>query len=114
LTVAGSNGWTALHHAARLGKYEIVQYLVQHLPKEALDLVENEKLQTPLHKAAWYGYFDICKVLVESGASLYRQDYQGNTAMVQARRSGDEELMKYFKEKESSRQQSLDDEEQAI
>jgi diacylglycerol kinase (ATP) len=76
LTVAGSNGWTALHHAARLGKYEIVTYLVQHLPKEALDLVENEKLQTPLHKAAWYGYFDICKVLVESGASLYRQDYQ--------------------------------------
>ena len=34
--------------------------------------------------------------------------------LVQARRSGDEELMRYLQEKESSRQQSLDDEEQAI
>ena len=34
------------------------------------------RLQTPLHKAAWYGYLDICKVLVENGASLFRQDYQ--------------------------------------
>ena len=34
------------------------------------------RLQTPLHKAAWYGYVSVCKLLVESGASLFRQDYQ--------------------------------------
>jgi len=34
------------------------------------------RLQTPLHKAAWYGYINVCKLLVENGASLFRQDYQ--------------------------------------
>ena len=28
LTVMDANGWTALHHAARLGKYEVVEYLI--------------------------------------------------------------------------------------
>ena len=30
LTVTDSNGWTPLHHAARLGKKEVVQYLVEN------------------------------------------------------------------------------------
>ncbi len=32
--------------------------------------------QTALHKAAWFGYVDICRILVEAGASLNRRDYQ--------------------------------------
>ena len=46
------------------------------VPRDALDIVEDEKLQTALHKAAWYGYRDICKILVENGASITRTDYQ--------------------------------------
>lgn len=34
------------------------------------------RLQTALHKAAWYGYRTVCKLLVEAGASLTRKDYQ--------------------------------------
>jgi len=34
------------------------------------------RLHTALHKAAWYGYRGICKILVDSGASLLRKDYQ--------------------------------------
>lgn len=30
LTVTDANGFTALHHAARLGKHEVVEYLVAH------------------------------------------------------------------------------------
>ena len=30
MTVTDSNGWTPLHHAARLGKKEVVQYLVEN------------------------------------------------------------------------------------
>ncbi len=34
------------------------------------------RLQTALHKAAWYGYETICRILVEQGASLSKTDYQ--------------------------------------
>lgn len=34
------------------------------------------RLQTALHKAAWYGYQSICEILVNKGASLTRKDYQ--------------------------------------
>lgn len=34
------------------------------------------RLQTALHKAAWYGYGIVCQTLVERGASLTRADYQ--------------------------------------
>ncbi len=34
------------------------------------------RVQTALHKAAWFGYVDICKILVEAGASLDKQDYK--------------------------------------
>ena len=34
------------------------------------------RAQTALHKAAWYGYRGICKILVEANASLLRTDYQ--------------------------------------
>ncbi len=36
------------------------------------------RAQTALHKAAWYGYRGICKILVEANASLLRTDYQVN------------------------------------
>ena len=36
------------------------------------------RLQTALHKAAWYGYQSICEILVNKGASLTRKDYQVN------------------------------------
>jgi diacylglycerol kinase (ATP) len=114
LTVTDANGWTALHHAARLGKYVVVEYLVARLPKEALDLVDEEKLQTPLHKAAWYGYVNICKLLVENGASLFRHDYQGNTALSQAKQHGDKELQKYLKSKEAEQKSKEQEGELAI
>ena len=55
------------------------------------------RLQTALHKAAWYGYRTICHTLVEAGASLTRKDYQGNTPYYKAKQSGDIELSTYLK-----------------
>lgn len=55
------------------------------------------RLQTALHKAAWYGYRTICTTLVEAGASLTRLDYQGNTPYDKARQNGDKELARYLK-----------------
>ena len=38
--------------------------------------------QIALHKAAWYGYHEICKILVETGASLFITDYQVNNYVI--------------------------------
>lgn len=45
-------------------------------------VVHSFRAQTALHKAAWYGYRGICKILVEAGASLLRTDYQVETCYV--------------------------------
>ena len=57
------------------------------------------RLQTALHKAAWFGYKDICKILIEKGASPRRTDYQYNTPYDKAIQSGDIELQEYLKRK---------------
>ena len=38
--------------------------------------VSLPRMQTPLHKAAWYGHLEVSKLLVEGGASLLRKDHQ--------------------------------------
>ena len=55
------------------------------------------RLQTALHKAAWYGYRSICHTLVEAGASLTRLDYQNNAPDDKARQNGDKELARYLR-----------------
>ncbi|XP_064397829.1 diacylglycerol kinase zeta-like isoform X2 [Halichondria panicea] len=109
LTATDSNGWTPLHHAARLEKKEAVQYIVDNVSKASLDIAEDEKNQTALHKAAWFGYVDICRILVEAGASLNRRDYQGNTPYDKAVQSGDAELKMYLKRKESEQKWNVDE-----
>jgi len=109
LTVTDTNGWTPLHHAARLGKKEVVQYLVENVPKDALDIQEEEKLQTALHKAAWFGYRGICCILVEAGASLQRHDYQGYTPYHKSIQSGDVQLQHYMKRKEKEQRNKTED-----
>ena len=60
------------------------QYGVNIMPKKSMHcepmrsyvLLSILRLQTALHKAAWYGYRGICKILVDRGASLLRKDYQ--------------------------------------
>ena len=56
-------------------------------------------MQTALHRAAWCGCSAICHTLVEAGASLILEDYQGNTPYYKAKQSGDRELADYLKSK---------------
>ena len=60
---------------------------------------EHTRLQTALHKAAWFGYRDICEILIEKGASLTRTDYQYNTPYDKAVQNGDVELQKFLNRK---------------
>lgn len=108
------NGLTPLHHAARLGRKEVVKYIVDNVPREALDLQDEDKAQTALHKAAWYGYRGICKILVEANASLLRTDYQGNTPYLKSIESEDVQLQEYLLRKEREQKIKFDLKEAAV
>ncbi|XP_078322914.1 diacylglycerol kinase zeta-like isoform X7 [Crassostrea virginica] len=107
-------GMTSLHHAARFGHKGIVKYLVDNAPPVILDMVDYEKGQTALHKAAWYQRRTICYMLVEAGASLTRTDYQGNTPRLQALRADDKELAAYLESQEHFQLVVSEDQETAV
>ncbi|XP_069131451.1 diacylglycerol kinase zeta-like isoform X1 [Argopecten irradians] len=107
-------GMTALHHAARFGHKGIVKYLIDNAPPVILDMVDHEKGQTALHKAAWYQRRTICYMLVETGASLTRTDYQGNTPRMQALRADDRDLSVYLESQEHFQLVVSEDQETAV
>ncbi|KAL4233697.1 hypothetical protein ACF0H5_008377 [Mactra antiquata] len=107
-------GMTALHHASRFGHKEIVKYLIKNAPPVILDMVDYEKGQTALHKAAWYQRRTICCVLVEAGACLTRKDNQGNTPRMQALRADDRELATYLESQEHFQMVVSEDQETAV
>ncbi|XP_070538352.1 diacylglycerol kinase zeta-like isoform X4 [Ptychodera flava] len=108
------HGMTALHHAARFGHKEIVKYIIENCDKSLLDLVDREKCQTALHKAAWYQRRTICRMLVAAGASLTKTDYQGNTPRLQALKADDNELAAFLESKEHYQLIVSEDQETAV
>ncbi|XP_064629460.1 diacylglycerol kinase zeta-like isoform X4 [Lineus longissimus] len=107
-------GMTTLHHAARFGHKDLVKFLINNAPPVILDMVDYEKGQTALHKAAWYQRRAICSLLVEAGASLTRTDYQGNTPRLQSLRAEDGELAAYLENQEHRQLVSSEDQETAV
>ncbi len=61
--------------------------LVERIIRRACPFIDetNDKGQTALMLAAIYGQEDICRLLLQSGASIHIQDYQGNSAYKYAR-----------------------------
>ncbi|XP_060578253.1 diacylglycerol kinase zeta-like isoform X1 [Ruditapes philippinarum] len=70
-------------------------------------MVDYEKGQTALHKAAWYQRRTICCVLVEARACLTRKDNQGNTPRMQALRADDRELAAYLEKRSLSLKEKI-------
>ena len=70
LLTIDETGKTALHYGARFGHKEILRFLIAKAPERALDMVDGEKGQAALHKAAAYKRRTICCMLVAAGASL--------------------------------------------
>jgi hypothetical protein len=59
-------GWTALHKAARKGKAEMVEYLIEKMADiESIDAA----MMTPLHCACWKGHTEVVEKLLEKGAN---------------------------------------------
>jgi hypothetical protein len=56
LTAGLPGGWTALHKAARKGKTEMVEYLIESMADiESIDA----SMSTPLHCACWKGHAQV-------------------------------------------------------
>ncbi|XP_021928119.1 eye-specific diacylglycerol kinase [Zootermopsis nevadensis] len=93
-------GQTALHYGSRCGHKDIVKYLIACAPASILNMADNEKGQTALHKAAAHKQRSICCMLVAGGASLTLPDYQGDTPRLLALRAEDHELAAYLESQE--------------
>ncbi|CAB0033696.1 unnamed protein product [Trichogramma brassicae] len=91
-----AQGQTALHLASAAGHKDIVRYLIACAPPIILNMVDNDKGQTALHKAAQQKKRSICCMLVAGGARLTVRDLAGNTPRELALIAEDHELAAYL------------------
>nr|XP_018903201.1 PREDICTED: eye-specific diacylglycerol kinase isoform X6 [Bemisia tabaci] len=96
-----THGQTALHYAARYGHKDIIKYLITCAPASIVNLADNHKGQTALHKAAAFKKHSICCMLVAGGASLTVLDHQGNSPRHLALQAKDSELANYLESQEN-------------
>lgn len=94
-----SMGLTALHHASRYGHKDVVRFLIAYAPNAIINMIDNEKGQTALHKAATVKRRSICYMLVAGGSNLLIQDNEGKTPKILALDADDHELAAYLESK---------------
>lgn len=73
-----TNGFTALHYAARYGSDELCKILIHN--KANVNCI-NKKNQTPLHLAALNNKTYVIRLLLDSGANINAIDMAGNTPL---------------------------------
>ena len=76
------SGDTALHKAVISNQYELVQ-LILNYPQTDINLINIHRV-SPLMVAAIFGYIDIVKLLLKTGADTSIQDELGRTAISRA------------------------------
>lgn len=89
-------GLTALHYASRCGHKDVVRFLIAYAPNSIINMIDNEKGQTALHKAAMMKRRSISYMLVAGGSNLLIQDYEGKTPKILALEADDHELAAYL------------------
>ena len=98
LSVANSQGETALHQGIRTGNMEICQLLVQH-PQCPVNCLTS-KQQTALHYVVlftiWNSWEAIIDDIVERDADLMLQDHNGQTALHIAIQRNNVQLTKHL------------------
>lgn len=94
LTTPDAEGNTPIHWAARQGKIEIIEALLEQ-NKNILE-IRNKEGQTPLHIAARWGQTATVESLIKFGGDLKAKSGQGNTPMHLAAYYGHTETIKVF------------------
>ena len=89
-----NNGWTALHHSARIGSYELVNFFTDR----GTDIDSKNNLQwNSLHIAAKYGHFELYKKLINKyNFDVLTADNDGWTVLHHSARKGSYELISFF------------------
>lgn len=85
-------GYTALHIAARKGRYEIAEYLIDNRANieynntDALQIYSgtDDSRGTALHGACLYGYPNIVELLIKNGANVHAVGQNNDTALHRA------------------------------
>uniref|UniRef100_A0A6Q2XP97 Diacylglycerol kinase n=1 Tax=Esox lucius TaxID=8010 RepID=A0A6Q2XP97_ESOLU len=101
LLVRDSRGCSALHLASQHGHIEVVRFILEHG-------------DTALHKAASEKHHAVCHLLIDSGASLIKTNFQGKTPVEKASDAGDSELASYLTSKQHPATASHEDLETAV
>uniref|UniRef100_A0A0R3X303 Diacylglycerol kinase n=1 Tax=Hydatigena taeniaeformis TaxID=6205 RepID=A0A0R3X303_HYDTA len=100
MTIDRTTGKSGLHHAAKFGRLNVVQYLIANAPKELLELQDYRRKQTALHKAAASKRRRICEVLVRAGACAGCEDVNGDTPSALALFAADKKLAHFLQREE--------------
>uniref|UniRef100_A0A4W5MGM1 Diacylglycerol kinase n=1 Tax=Hucho hucho TaxID=62062 RepID=A0A4W5MGM1_9TELE len=112
LLVRDSNGCSALHLASQHGHTEVVRFILEH--GECVCCFLLHLGDTALHKAASRKHHAVCRLLMDSGASLIKTNFKGKTPVEQARDAGDQELASYLTSKQLPTTVSHEDLETAV
>lgn len=89
-------GSTALHYASRNGHKDVVRFLIAYAPNAIINMIDNEKGQTALHKAAAMKRRSICYMLVAGGSNLLILDHERKTPKILALEADDHDLAEYL------------------
>lgn len=93
---ADKYGDLAIHLAARLGKFKITEFFLQHMDP---DIRTHRGSWTPLHCASWKGHIGVIQHLLALNADINAQDSQKDTPLHWAARYGQLEVVQLLIER---------------
>lgn len=78
IVAVSTNGWAAIHYAAKRGDVKILNVLIQHGGDVHLRADDGK---IPLHLAVMYNNEEAINLLLERGSDVNAKDNFGNTAL---------------------------------
>ena len=88
--------WTCLHNAALFDCFDVFQYISENVSNINPKAKGDMRKVTPLHLAAEYGNFEICKLIIDDIEELSPKDYDNYTPYDYARRRGHSDICFYI------------------
>lgn len=93
---ADGDGLSALHYAAELNKYNVINLLCKLHGKELAIDCQDKYGWSPLHSACYFGSIDAVRILTENGANLSLGDIYGVTPLHMASGRGHLTIIRYL------------------